>query len=165
MSETDSAAEPSRDPADPADSAGADEKAGESTDKTEHEDPGSWLKDDSRARDTATFGPLLEQAFNELLGKSGRPTGGVRSNVLIAGEVHIAGDLLGGDKHAGSSGSAFAGEVIAGEVGTDVLKQIERSYVPPPAYRRLLERLREHRILLLRAPSGWGRTATGLHIL
>ena len=161
MSETLTPADPPKEP----EPSGPEKKGTEKDDGAEaRENADSWLRDDAQARDTAGFGPLLEQAIDELSGSAGpRPAG--RSGVLIFGNVHVDGDMLGGDKHASGDRRGYAGETVAGEVATTVLEQIERSFVAPPVYGRLRGLLRDRRIALLRAPSGWGRTTTALHLL
>src|SRR3954451_16404626 len=90
----------------------ARKRAEDGTGELPIEDTESWLKDSARARDVAGFGPLLERAIGELLGSAGWKAGGERSGVWITGDVHVKGDMLGGDKHVGTRSSAYIGEVI-----------------------------------------------------
>lgn len=137
--------------------------AGEDAPKGERAD--SWLKNSSRARDAASFGAMLEHAISELSGTPERRSGNVDAGVLIVGDVQVSGDLGAGDKRRASHRPGISREIIAGEITETALETIERSFIPPPVYERLRALLVKRRVVLLQAPSGWGRTTTGLRAL
>ncbi|WP_433271278.1 hypothetical protein ACQPZF_11965 [Actinosynnema sp. CS-041913] len=117
------------------------------------EDAKATATDPSKARHLHQNSRALENAVAALLGERGNV-----GNVFVANTIGLveAGSTLGPGGH---------GSVPTGPIAPDVLNSITATYVSPENYRELRERLRDNGILLLRASSGWGRTATALHLL
>ncbi|CCH32231.1 hypothetical protein ABZ816_34290 [Actinosynnema sp. NPDC047251] len=109
--------------------------------------------DPSKARHLHQNTRALENAVAALLGERGSV-----GNVFVANTIGLV--------EAGSPrGPGGHGSVPTGPIAPEALSSITATFVSPDNYRDLKERLRDNRILLLRAPSGWGRTATALHLL
>ena len=65
----------------------------------------------------------------------------------------------------GHRSAAHSGAVASGPVGDGTLRAVSATFVKPPDYPRILGKLRECSVILLRAEPGWGRTTTALHLL
>ncbi|MFE3053930.1 hypothetical protein [Nocardia sp. NPDC059239] len=111
--------------------------------------------DPTRRREAKNAVDALSDAVDALRGAS------VNAHTVIFGGARI-GTLIGRDSHTGPSGS---GLVPSGKVSATVLMDLENTFVPPPGFAEVRDRLRAQPLLLLRAPQGWGRTATSLRAL
>ncbi|MFD4457482.1 hypothetical protein [Nocardia sp. NPDC058480] len=89
----------------------------------------------------------------------GRPS--VIANTVIFGDAQV-GTLTGRDNYGGGSGAGFE---RSGRVEPRKLHDLEQIFAPPPRFEQLCDRLGSQQVLLLRAPKGWGRTATALRAL
>ncbi|ATE52680.1 hypothetical protein [Actinosynnema pretiosum] len=109
----------------------------------------------AKARHLHQNARALESAVASLLGERG----GV-GNVFVANSIGLveAGQGRGG-------GIGAHGAVPTGPIPREVLDSITSTYVEPANYRELRAGVRDRRLVLLRAPAGWGRTATALHLL
>lgn len=83
------------------------------------------------------------------------------ANTVIFGNTQV-GTLIGRDNYGGGSGAGFE---RSGRVEPHKLRDLEQIFVPPPKFEQLCDRLGSQSVLLLRAPKGWGRTATALRAL
>lgn len=87
--------------------------------------------------------------------------GGERSIVMI-GRDFSGNSIAAGDISAGGPGDGFA---VGWELATERLDLLRRTHVLPSGYLDLAEKLEEHRLLILRARSGWGGTSTAMRLL
>ncbi|AXX28282.1 hypothetical protein KCV87_15745 [Actinosynnema pretiosum subsp. pretiosum] len=111
--------------------------------------------DPAKARHLHQNARALESAVASLLGERG----GI-GNVFVANSIGLveAGQTRG-------AGIGAHGAVPTGPIPPEVLDSITATYVEPTNYRELRKGVRDRAIVLLRAPTGWGRTATALHLL
>ncbi|MGS2805891.1 hypothetical protein [Nocardia sp. MW-W600-9] len=89
---------------------------------------------------------------------SGR--GIVANNVFLGGVT--ADTIVGRDNHPGTSGSRV---LPSGPVSSTWLDSVVQTFVPPPVFEKLCDRLRAQPLLVLRAPHGWGRTTAAMSAL
>ncbi|MGW6427607.1 hypothetical protein ACWF82_33465 [Nocardia sp. NPDC055053] len=85
----------------------------------------------------------------------------LNANTVIIGETQV-GTLVGRDNYAGISGAGF---VPSGQVSAGRLDDLAQMFEPPPRFEQMCDRLKSEPVLLLRAPAGWGKTATALRAL
>ncbi|MEV6427639.1 hypothetical protein [Nocardia sp. NPDC051463] len=85
----------------------------------------------------------------------------LNANTVIFGDAQV-GTLIGRDSYRGGSGVGFE---RSGRVEPRRLHDLDQIFVPPPKFEQLCDRLGAQSVLLLRAPRGWGRTATALRAL
>ncbi|WP_181700001.1 hypothetical protein [Nocardia sp. GTS18] len=81
-------------------------------------------------------------------------------NVFL-GDAQV-GTVIGRDNYGGGFGAGFE---RSGLVEPRKLHELEQIFVPPPGFEQLCNQLAAQSVLLLRAPKGWGRTATALRAL
>lgn len=101
------------------------------------------------------------EALNDALGALGGDRMSVVANNLFIGEPQV-GTVIGRDNHSGGPDVGF---MRSGLVSPSRLDELEKTFVPPPKFEQICERLESHPVSLLRAPEGWGRTATALRAL
>ncbi|MFC9997132.1 hypothetical protein [Nocardia sp. NPDC127526] len=130
------------------DNAGADSAA--------REDPRKRATDPDRRRESRTAVNALSDAVNSLQGLSS-----IHANTLILGDASVE-TLVGRDHYATASGPSV---VRSGPVSATLLEHLECTFVPPRGFGEVRGRLRKQKVLLLRAPKGWGRTATAVRAL
>jgi hypothetical protein len=114
-------------------------------------DAATRLKDEARTRDAADLRRRQLDAEANLSG-----------HIAAGRDMHVRGDVFIGHK---ALGEAWHDGVVVDRVPDAVLDEIGRSFVPPPVYGRLRERLAESHVAVLHARPGWGRTTTGLAVL
>ncbi|MGW4094052.1 hypothetical protein [Nocardia sp. NPDC004750] len=100
-------------------------------------------------------------AANARFDALGSMNGLLNAHTVIFGDAQV-GTLIGGDNYRGGSG---AGVERSGLVEPHKLHDLDQIFVPPPKFDQLCDRLGTQSVLLLRAPKGWGRTATALRAL
>jgi hypothetical protein len=104
---------------------------------------------------------LLEAAIDALSGWPGAPTGG--ANFFIG--YNNLRDAVAGRPPSVSPGSPFAGSAVYGTVGEALLGEMTGAFAEPQGYERLRAALERRSVAVLRAPRGWGKTTTALHVL
>ncbi|MQY29195.1 hypothetical protein [Nocardia aurantia] len=104
---------------------------------------------------------LLSDAIGSMRGRLVGSGGIVRANNIILGDATV-GTLVGRDHLAGAPGRRI---VPSGAVSTGLLAQLAGTFAAPAVFEQMCHRLRTESLVLLRAPSGWGRTATALRAL
>ncbi|HWO65788.1 MAG TPA: hypothetical protein VNO31_37725 [Umezawaea sp.] len=87
---------------------------------------------------------------------------GVRDGI---GNVFVANTIGLVDAGLPRSTGTHHGSVPTGPISEEALRSATATFVEPANYGELRERLRDQWLVLLRAPSGWGRTATALNLL
>lgn len=111
--------------------------------------------DPARRREARAAGNALLDALASFGGLS------LHANNLILGDASV-GTLIGRDHYGGASGRGF---VPSGPVSRYLLEHLEKTFVPPPVFGEVCSRLGKQRLLFLRAPKGWGRTAAAVRAL
>ncbi|WP_280403322.1 hypothetical protein [Nocardia brasiliensis] len=127
----------------------------ETADVDDEVDPRKRATDPTRRRVSRTAGEALTDAVNSLDGVA------VHANTLIIGDASV-GTMVGRDYLGAVSGRGF---VPSGPVSPTMLQHLENTFVPPSRFEEVRSRLRKQKVLLLRAPKGWGRTAAALRAL
>jgi hypothetical protein len=127
------------------------------------EDPASRLRDRERTRETADYARILDERTIGLVGDVGAGGFGQSTVHIYAGPIY--GDVVGGAKYGGAESRALLGEIVVGEVTTTVLGGLRRSFVAPACADGLRAMLHERGVAVLDAPTGWGRTTTGVCLL
>ncbi|HEX6343922.1 hypothetical protein [Umezawaea sp.] len=110
--------------------------------------------DATNARKLHQDARAMENAIASLLGVRG----GV-GNVFVANTIGLV------DAGLPRTTGFHHGSVPTGPIPAEALRAAAVTFVEPANYRELRDRLRDQRLVLLRAPSGWGRTATALNLL
>lgn len=110
--------------------------------------------DPSRRRDERTRSRALRKGAASL-----RPN--VYANTVFMGQSNV-GAVVGRDNHSGASGPRLE---PSGPVSTVWLDDVVQTFVPPPVFEKVCERLRAQPLLVLRARHGWGRTTTAMSAL
>lgn len=110
------------------------------------------------------LGALRGDAFSENLGRAGRRggTGQNFSGNFIIHEAHFR-DAVAGSVYGAGSGAGATD--IPGLIPSGRITRLREVFVAPADYDVLRERLREQKLLILRGPAGWGKTAAATMLL
>ncbi len=111
--------------------------------------------DAERKRESRAAMNALTDAVDALRGLS------IKANTVIIGKTRVD-TLIGRDNYGGGSGAGF---LPSGLVSASRLADLEQTFAPPPKFEEICDRLESEPVLVLRAPQGWGRTATALRAL
>ncbi|QFZ16989.1 hypothetical protein [Saccharothrix syringae] len=117
--------------------------------------PKANAADPANARKLHRDNRAMEDAVAALLGERGAGIG----NVFVANTIGLV------DAGRPRAGEVHRRTVPTGPIPPETLNSVLAAFVAPANYRDLRQRLRERRLVLLRAPAGWGRTATALNLL
>ncbi|WP_033442011.1 hypothetical protein [Saccharothrix sp. NRRL B-16314] len=112
--------------------------------------------DPTQARKLHQDARAMENALAALLGE--RHGNGI-GNVFVANTIGLVDAGL-----PRASGSRH-GSLPTGPIPAESLSRVIGTFVKPANYDELRRRLRDQWLVLLRAPTGWGRTATALNLL
>ncbi|MFE7719707.1 hypothetical protein ACFU44_11780 [Nocardia rhizosphaerihabitans] len=160
--------------ADAADAKSAGAKAGTNADTKVNADPGARNNVDAKADAEAKREGLRKRATDPARRRNARAAANalvdglaalsgqqITANNLIIGNARV-GTLVGQDNHTGTSGPRL---VPSGPVSSTWLENLVQTFVPPPTFEKVCDRLRAQPLLLLRAPQGWGRTTAAMSAL
>lgn len=127
----------------------ADTVSGET--RTDETDP----VDSPRARDALAAANAMFAGLTSLQGAS------IKAHTVIVGDASV-GTLVGRDQSGVTRSRLF---VPSGPVDTELLEQLEGTFVPPRSFREMRSSLETQPLVFLRAARGWGRTAAALRAL
>ncbi|MBP2333916.1 hypothetical protein JOF41_000094 [Saccharothrix coeruleofusca] len=132
----------------------ASEDEAQAAPEPEAPNPTTNASDPANARKLDQDARAMENAIAALMGVRG----GI-SNVFVANTIGLV------DAGPPRAGGAYHGSLPTGPVPRRAISAVVETFVEPDGYRGLRERLRDQHLVLLRAPAGWGRTATALALL
>lgn len=120
----------------------------------EDEDAKASASDPTKARKLHQDARAMENALAALLGERN----GI-GNVFVANTIGLV------DAGLPRTTGGHHGYLPTGPIAREALDAVIGSFVQPAEYDGMRRRLRKQWLVLLRAPAGWGRTATALHLL
>ena len=159
MSEDPPEEKPEAAPEEPAKAAEPDDKPpaaaqpGPAADEDEPDAKAS-ASDPTKARKLHQDARAMENALAALLGERG----GI-GNVFVANTIGLV------DAGLPRASGGRHGYLPTGPIPPEALNAVIGTFVKPADYDEIRRRLRKQWLVLLRAPAGWGRTATALHLL
>ncbi|MEV8440643.1 hypothetical protein AB0425_24950 [Actinosynnema sp. NPDC051121] len=127
---------------------------GEAQEPEEGEDARASASDPTKARKLHQDARAVENALAALLGERN----GI-GNVFVANTIGLVDAGL--PRASGGSRQYLP----TGPIPPEALNSVLGTFVKPADYDAMRRRLRKQWLVLLRAPAGWGRTATALHML